>query len=234
MEKIQRRTIILDGQVITYTLTRKRVKNVNLRVKSDGVYVSANQRVSVTFVEEFIIANKAFILKHLMRLQQIQQSTQLGYNTGEKVNFLGEKFILQVIKSSKEEVCIGEKNLYLYTKYVDDTDKKRKLLYQFYEKQCQEIFGEIIEEIYPIFEGMQVKYPVIKLRRMKSKWGSCMPGKNQITLNIRLIELPRKCIEYVILHEFCHFIQPNHSKEFYKLVESFMPDYKSRRNLMKE
>ena len=70
--------------------------------------------------------------------------------------------------------------------------------------------------------------PTIKIREMKSRWGSCIPAKQQITLNKRLIHYPVEFIEYVVLHEFVHLIQPNHSKAFYHIIEYHMPDYKAR------
>ena len=67
---------------------------------------------------------------------------------------------------------------------------------------------------------------------MKSIWGSCTPAKNSITLNRKLIHYPFEFIEYVVLHEFVHFIQPNHSKAFYNIIENYMPDYKTRMEMV--
>ncbi|MEG1630218.1 MAG: M48 family metallopeptidase, partial [Erysipelotrichaceae bacterium] len=70
--------------------------------------------------------------------------------------------------------------------------------------------------------------PSLKIRTMSSRWGSCIPDKQQITLNRRLIHYPIEFIEYVVLHELVHFVQPNHSKTFYAIVENHMSDYKKR------
>jgi predicted metal-dependent hydrolase len=64
---------------------------------------------------------------------------------------------------------------------------------------------------------------------MTSRWGSCQPKRGTITLNKRLIETPRSCIEYVVMHEFVHFRQPNHSKNFYDLLGVLMPDWNERK-----
>ena len=63
---------------------------------------------------------------------------------------------------------------------------------------------------------------------MKSRWGVCFPNKHSITLSTRLIHYPVECFEYVLLHEYAHFLVPNHSKEFYEVIEKYMPDYKER------
>ena len=90
-------------------------------------------------------------------------------------------------------------------------------------------FNQISREIYQIFKKYDVEYPTVKVRYMTSRWGSCQPKRGVITLNSKLIEAPRNCIEYVVLHEFTHFIHPNHSKKFYDFVAMLMPDWKERK-----
>ena len=91
------------------------------------------------------------------------------------------------------------------------------------------VFNEILDEVYPAFIPYGVKKPKLRVRTMKSCWGSCLVNKGIITLNRKLLMKPRECIEYVVVHELCHFIHPNHSKEFYKFMEQFMPDWRERK-----
>ena len=91
------------------------------------------------------------------------------------------------------------------------------------------IFTEILDEVYPAFIPYGIARPKLRVRTMKSCWGSCLVNKGIITLNRKLLMKPRECIEYVVVHELCHFIHPNHSKEFYKFMEQFMPDWKERK-----
>ena len=91
------------------------------------------------------------------------------------------------------------------------------------------IFTEILDEVYPAFIPYGIARPKLRIRTMKSCWGSCLVNKGIITLNRKLLMKPRECIEYVVIHELCHFIHPNHSKEFYKFMEQFMPDWKERK-----
>ena len=67
---------------------------------------------------------------------------------------------------------------------------------------------------------------------METRWGSCLVKKGIITLNKRLLEAPRNCIEYVVMHELCHFIYPNHSKQFYSFLTTLMPDWKERKQFL--
>ncbi len=91
------------------------------------------------------------------------------------------------------------------------------------------VFTEILDEYYPAFVSYGVKKPKLRVRTMRSCWGSCLVNKGIITLNRKLLMKPRECIEYVVVHELCHFIHPNHSKQFYGFMELFMPDWKERK-----
>ena len=91
------------------------------------------------------------------------------------------------------------------------------------------VFTEILDEVYPAFIPYGVKKPAVRIRTMKSCWGSCLVNKGIITLNRKLLMKPKECIEYVVVHELCHFIHPNHSKQFYSFMEQFMPDWKERK-----
>ena len=75
--------------------------------------------------------------------------------------------------------------------------------------------------------------PTLKVRRMKTRWGVCMPGKRQITLNLRLAEKPMAAVEYVVVHEYAHFVHCDHSPAFWAVVARILPDYKARRALLR-
>jgi len=174
--------IILNGQEIAYELEYKKVKNINLRIKCDGsIYVSANKRVGIKVIEEFIVSKADFILKAI------------------------EKF------SKKQEL----------TEYFTE------------DELCEEIF-RLCKKHYPYFQAFGVGYPIIKFRKMVSRWGSCHPAKGILTFNLNLIYAPKECIEYVVLHEFTHFLQANHSARFYDELEKVCPGWKMSRKKLKE
>jgi len=102
-----------------------------------------------------------------------------------------------------------------------------------YTQAEQEVLHQICRQIYPKFSRFGLQYPEVKVRYMTTRWGSCRPWKNAITLNSRLIDAPRESAEYVVLHEFVHFIHPNHSKQFYELVAELMPDWQKRKEGLK-
>ena len=75
--------------------------------------------------------------------------------------------------------------------------------------------------------------PVLKVRDMTSRWGVCVPAKRQITFALQLYNMPPAAQIYVVVHEYCHFLQPNHSPAFWAEVEKLLPDWKARRELLK-
>ncbi len=104
----------------------------------------------------------------------------------------------------------------------------------FEENEIREAILKICEKAYPYFEKKGIKYPQIKFRKMVSRWGSCHPAKGVLTFNTNLMFAPAECIEYVVLHEFTHFLQANHSNKFYEELKKVCPDWKVCRNKLKE
>ncbi len=114
--------------------------------------------------------------------------------------------------------------------------KSRELLPP--EKHCSEeelpsLIIEFCRKVYPYYQKLGIPFPQIKFRRMVSRWGSCHPAKGILTFNTALIYAPIECIEYVVWHEFTHFLHPDHSKRFYAELEKVCPDWKSSRQLLK-
>ena len=99
-------------------------------------------------------------------------------------------------------------------------------------EKAMPVFEESLDDMLKLVSDYEIERPEIYIRNMKSRWGSCTPARNTITLNKKLIHYPLEFIEYVVLHEFVHFIQPNHSKAFYNIIENYMPDYKQRMQLI--
>ena len=132
-------------------------------------------------------------------------------------NFLRSKenFILSALQKAEERAKIPP------VQYFD-------------EKEIRYLILELCEQIYPVFEARRVRFPQIKFRKMKTQWGNCHPQKGVLTFNTRLMYAPYECIEYVVAHEFTHFLQPNHSALFYAELEKVMPDWKERRKKLKE
>ncbi len=101
------------------------------------------------------------------------------------------------------------------------------------DEECQRVFGEVSDRIYPLFAAYLPAQPALRVRWMKSRWGVCHVAKNYITLNKQLMGKPRAALEYVVLHEYVHFLHPNHQAGFHAEMARLMPDYLARRALLK-
>lgn len=172
---------------IRYTLLRKRVKNINLRIKEDlSVQVSASPRIGVQAIDAFVLSKAAWIAsaKEKMRNRSV----------GARETFLD----------------------------------------RWTNEECLTAFNEVSDRIYPLFARILKNKPLLKVRLMKTRWGVCHISKRTITLNKRLMEKPAEALEYVVLHEYVHFLHPDHQKGFHAEMRCLMPDYKERRKLLRE
>ena len=145
---------------------------------------------------------------------------------------LGRELPVTVIQGAGGGVEQKNGRLYVTLKDISDGDKRRQLMQKYLDGLCGEVFSEVLDRMYPLIRGWGVKKPEIKLRTMSSRWGSCAYTKGRITINKRLIAYPIAAAEMVTLHELCHFVHPDHSKDFYALMQTLMPDWKARKKLL--
>lgn len=231
----QERTVLYEDSTIHYVLEKKPVRNLNLRIHKDcKVYVSANPDVPVEKVDDFVVSKGNYIRsaqgKFLEMAKYAPRPKQ--YVSGETFYLLGRSVRLKVEKDVRETISSDGIYLYLCIKNPDNFTKKQRMVRRYLDEQCRAVFGEVIAETYPIFQKYGISMPVLRIRDMETQWGSCLAKKGIITLNRRLLEVPRNCIEYVVMHEFCHFLHPNHSKSFYNSLTTLMPDWKERKRTL--
>lgn len=227
-----RKTIVLNNQIINYELNRKNVKNLNLRIKPDGtISVSVNSRISQEKIDLFLIEHSDFILNTLEKYEQLQKNKpkEVEFVTGESIKVLGTERTLKVESGYKNTVTCDKYFLTLTVKDINDFVLKKKVIEKWQKEQATKLVTEICEAMYPYFKSYVLEFPQIKFRKMTSRWGSCQPKRNILTFNTLLIEVPVECIEYVVAHEFTHFLEANHSKNFYSKLEKIMPDWKERK-----
>lgn len=226
------RTVEADGNAISYTLERKPVKNINLRIRADQcVYVSAPKDVAAKMVDAFVVEKSAYILRALKKFKDKNRETvsENKFVNGETVKFLGRNLRLKVKNASRSKVESDESYVTLYVKDEQNADLKKRVLETWLRKKCKDEITAICKKVYPQVKKYGVAFPEIQLREMVSRWGSCSPKKGFVTFNTALIAMPVSCIEYVVTHEFTHFLYPNHSKKFYQQLATFMPDWEERK-----
>ena len=213
-----------NGAEIPYTIQYKGVKNITLRVKEDGLIVSAPYGTSVDYIEKLITSKLDWVTKVKGKVDQRSEIQSLRNH----VNVWGQEYEIFYNCGSKR-VIFKEGTCLIYYPNEDYEAYLKSQLRKILANQVNVFRGRYDA----IMDDYHLPYPEIRYREMTSRWGSCMPKKAQITLNTRLIHYPKECLDYVLLHEYMHFIEPNHSKSFHALCAYYMPDYKEVEKLLK-
>lgn len=223
--------IVIAGQRIGYTLERKRVKNINLRIRPDGsVYVSAAPFVPQSAIDRLILSNAQAVLAGIRRAEEIK--ARAG-GDGEALIF-GVRYPVEVCAGKKNTAELTPSTVRVTLKDVQDEAARGRALDKLLREECVRAVTDCCERVYPRFRDMGVAWPEIRFRRMTGRWGSCQPSRGVITFATGLVHARAECTEYVVTHEFCHFIHPDHSPAFHALMTRLMPDWRARKKLLNE
>jgi predicted metal-dependent hydrolase len=147
-----------------------------------------------------------------------------SYESGETHYYLGKQYRLKVVQDDVERVRFYRGRLYIHVGHPQDRAHKQELLQKWYRVRAKSIFFQQLDKCYPLVEPFGIPYPDLKIREMKSRWGSASPQSN-ITLNLKLIYVPKRLINYVVLHELCHLREMNHSATYYALLAQVLPNW---------
>ena len=229
------RTILLHGRSVTYTLTRKQVKNINLRVRADGsVRVSAPPSVPIEAVEELLYQRASFVLSALDHFAALEARAPRNpaYEDGDPLYLLGRPLRLKVTQGIRDHAEHQGDVLTITVRSPEDREARRKVIDAFLREQCLAVTAPFCCSAHKKLAHLGVPLPEIRVRSMTSRWGSCKPSAARVTFACRLIEAPLPCVEYVVWHEMIHFLHPNHSAAFYADLASFLPDWKERKSLL--
>lgn len=224
-----KRTVLLGERELTYTLVYKKVKNINLRIKTDGVTVSAPRGVKAETVDELLRSRVEYILKALDHLQSAAPPVR-QFREGDLLPCIGAPCVLYLHKGDKNTAQLGYGVLNMTVTDPDDVALKEATWEAWKRTFSEELFTSVCCQVHPRFAAHGVPFPIIRYRRMRSRWGSCCPAKKTITLNTALVEKPLDQIEYVVCHELTHFLHPDHSSAFYAALAQFCPAWKLLRD----
>ena len=221
-----------EGIQVYYTLFIKDVKNINLRVNNKGnIIVSANSKVSRDVIDKFVQSKAEWIFRKLAFFERVKElEIDSDINSGKNVYFLGNEYIINIIESSFNRVEISDNKINIYTNKPEDNNINKKIYVNWLTERSKTKFENILDKVMIQVKDYNIQRPEIYVRNMTTRWGSCIPSKKRIGLNLQLIKSDERCIEQVILHELIHFIHPNHSKNFYYILTQIMPDWKDRKN----
>lgn len=203
-----------DGLELEIVIIRKRNKNIYFRVKEDlKVYVSAPMYLSSKSIMGLIKENE----KDILKMYEIAKDKA---KDNDKFMYLGKKYYIEF--QDQDGVTFDGTNVYV---------KDMQELNKFYDSEVKRIFTEEVEIAKKCFSHLPEF--TLKFRKMKTRWGVCNTAKKTVTLNTELLKKEILLLDYVIVHELCHFFEGNHSKNFWALVAQAYPNYKEARKKLR-
>lgn len=210
--------------IIEYAVEYRARKTLGICVHPDcSVEVKAPVEAPLELVRKHVHRRASWICKQQRYFSSFGIYTpERKYVSGESHLYLGRQYMLRIIDSERNEVHYKGNIIEIECRHRKDA---RALLLAWYRKRAEIKFKEYADPLIARFSRYQVKPSAIKLKEMSTRWGSCT-AMGQILLNPRLVCAPRICIEYVIIHELCHLVHRNHTKDFYELLTQEMPDWK--------
>jgi predicted metal-dependent hydrolase len=226
---VEQRAALLAGKNIPFTLKRSnRRRSIGLRIDDRGLTVSVPLRASEKWLHS-VLQDKARWVVEKLDGWRARKPLETRWSDGETVYYLGESLTLSV-KQSLFATHPSLRNGELFVFVADDGDAKKvecsvKLWYQ---QEALQLFGQRVAHYAPLLD---VAPRAVKLSTAKTQWGCCT-ARGSVRLNIQLIKLPLRLIDYVVVHELAHLREMNHSEKFWEVVGSVCPDYiKLRREL---
>ena len=218
-------------KILGYEVHRKKVKNINLRIKPNmEIYISVPMNLHRDYIENFIRSKEEWIKSVLKKVEDVKEKQKgFEYKNGEIHKFLGKEYNLIVRTGNFNGVSLkndAKSNVMILTvneNIFENTDEKKKVMEKWYFENAKKLFLKFVEKWLEILDEHVEK---VAINPMKTRWGSCNYVKKYINLNTELIKRTPFEIEYVILHELTHLKYPNHGKGFYNYIERYMPNYK--------
>jgi len=222
------KTVTLTNQkTIFYNLLKYSRKTVELSISPTKIITIKAPSLMPNFMIESFIKKKSnwIIAKLNKKTQIIKRPKQPKFKNNELHNFLGQSHKLIIEKSTYDKVELVNDQFQINTK---DTSQRyiKELLYIWYQQQAKEIFPQIYDECWKEFtENKNYKPPILKIKKVKSIWGS-LSTSNNMTINLELIRFPQICIKYIFFHELSHLKHKNHGSGFKSLLTKNMVNWK--------
>ena len=198
-----------QGRTFPVILVRKKVKNINLHVRSDGtLYLSAPARVPWAYIEDFLEKKTDFIIRAIREMEERKQKFPiLTLSDGDTLYLAGQPYRLDVRLGLHNSIRRSGQTVFM--ELADDTPVMRQKLYhKLLQALGKKLFPASLSRMQPLFAGLALPDPVLKQRVMRSRWGSCMPLKGIVTMNTYLAIMPEAIIDHVMLHELSSPIIP--------------------------
>ncbi|MBQ8633235.1 MAG: M48 family metallopeptidase [Lachnospiraceae bacterium] len=226
------------------TITRKKIKNMYLRVHPDGtVTVSAPKRASDKVIWDFINSKTEWVLMQLEKLEErkkaeqqagIKQPAESTYLSGEIHYYWGcpcKLLVKETTGHSNVEFLENQQNILMHAPANSTTEQRKHLLEEFYRRELKAVVPHLLEKYVVIVGKSPEEW---RIRNMKTRWGTCNTKEGRIWLSLNLAKKHPDCLDYVIVHELTHLHVPNHSKAFWARMDVYYPEWREVRKRLNE
>lgn len=213
-------------------IVRKDIKNVHLSVHPPvgRVTISAPIHMKLDTIRIFAVAKVGWIRQQQALMKSQDRETPREIINRESHYVWGERYLMKVIEGDvAASISLNHKHIIFRVRPAWHEDKKYELLDSWYRAQLTEALPGILQKWE---KKIGVEVNGFFVRRMKTKWGSCNPNARTIRLNTDLAKKPRECLEYVVVHELVHLLEPSHNDRFIQLMDHYMPKWQSYRQLL--
>ena len=197
-------------------IVKKNNKNTYIRVKEGFIYVTTSYFTTKNSIKKLLEENKNSIGRMIEKVETRKHRQDIFCMLGIPYQVIFEHQRKVVLDRDKKVLIVSSQDM----------------LEKWLRGQAEELFYQHLMYYYHVFEE-RIPMPCLRVRKMKSRWGVCNTKTHIITLNLELIHYEIECLDYVIIHELSHLLVANHSKDFWSLVGSILPDYKVLRKELK-
>jgi predicted metal-dependent hydrolase len=212
----------------------KDIKNIHLSVNppSGHVRISAPARMKLDTVRIYAISKLDWIRRQQKKLLEQERETPREFLDGESHYLWGKRYLLKMVEGDRPPLVEKKhSHLLLHVRPSASDNKKLDVMAAWYRQQLKAAVPLIIEKWAPV---MDVSVEKIFVQQMKTKWGSCNPHTRTIRLNTELAKKPPECLEYIVVHELAHLLEPTHNARFVALMDRFMPHWLHRRDQLSQ
>ena len=210
---------------IRVDVVHKDIKNVHLSVypPAGRVRISAPLRMSLDTIRIFAISKLGWIKQQQQKLREQERETPREYLDRESHYVWGKRYLLKTVEIDEPPgVELNHSRMLLRVRPGAAHENMEAIVDAWYRKQIKEAALPLIAKWEPL---LGVKVQKLFVQRMKTKWGSCNPASANIRLNTDLAKKPRECLEYIVVHEMVHLLEPTHNKRFAILMDRHMPKW---------
>ena len=212
---------------------RSKRKTSVLYIVGDELQIRVPNRVRDRKIVEILETKERWIRNKVIQLQNQRITNKREFISGESFSLFGRNLYLKVLEGGKVGTQLIDDYLITTVRTSEIGDLRKSRIKTYLEKwYIHEAYQKLEEKVMRYSKIIRVSPRAIKVRNYKTRWGSC-DNKGRLTFNFHLIKAPHEIVDYVVIHELCHMIQPNHSKFFWNEVARFDPSFKNHKKWLK-